>query len=69
MIDKDARMWCTNGTEMTLVEIGKSPKASERRRELSAWLDQHTTGEYVITPYLIGFEHGTEATFFQVAYK
>lgn len=68
MIDPDAQMWCKNGTKMTVVEIGKSPKASERRRRMSTWLDEHITGEYVITPWLVGFEHGTEATYFQVAY-
>ena len=72
MIDPDARMWCTHGAEMTVVEIGKCPtlnSASARRKKLTTWLNEHITGEYITTPWLIGFEHGPDATFFQVAYK
>ena len=72
MIPPDARMWCTNGTEMTVVEIGKSPTLNAnaiRHEKLTAWLDEHTSGEYVITPWLIGFEFGVEATLFQLAYE
>lgn len=66
--DPDTRMWSSKGIEMTRVVIGKCPKASERRRKLSAWLDQHTEGEYAITPWLIGFEVASDALVFQLAY-
>jgi len=69
MIDPDARMWCKNGAEMTVIEIGKCPRATVRRRKVAAWLDEHITGEYIITPWLIGFEHSTEAVLFQLGYK
>lgn len=71
MIDPDARMWCTDGTEMTVVEIGHcfgDDKRLIRRRKLTMWLDEHTQGEYVITPWLIGFEFGVEATLFQLGF-
>ena len=69
MIDSDNKIW--SESEFTLVEI---PGGTNRcgclvcREELETWLDENTIGEYVTTPWTVGFEFGTDATMFRLKY-
>lgn len=57
--------WTVECPDMTIVNLPERGKCLE---DIVQWLDEHTSGDYLITPYYVGFEIETEATLFRLGF-
>lgn len=61
------KSWHDNSANITFVHL--NPQAGHNTGEVYRWLGEHVRGEYILTPWFVGFENAAEATLFKLGFK